>query len=211
MYTLWIWTWHQRRLGKSFRGPRILSSGWARHKWPAFPILNPAFRGARVISMTIQLFHMTTKRGLAFFLMPCQSLKPTWSSWASLLLHFNHIWGPSFYFIPFTPPTLGGGTYAIIGRRFTVEILYPQSSHLNLVSSKNLVREFEHASSYHVRHEVNGKHRVLAAYIIFTLEEAYRYNDRQWLVVKQCVWLLITSGVLTHLRRLLEYMLLWWG
>ena len=30
-----------------------------------------------------------------------------------------------------------------------------------------------------VRHEVNGKHRVLAAYIIFTLEEAYRYNDRQ--------------------------------
>ena len=30
-----------------------------------------------------------------------------------------------------------------------------------------------------VRHEVNGKHRVLAAYIILTLEEAYRYNDRQ--------------------------------
>ena len=30
-----------------------------------------------------------------------------------------------------------------------------------------------------VRHEVNGKHRVLAAYNIFTLEEAYRYNDRQ--------------------------------
>ena len=109
----------------------------------------------------MQLFHMTTKRGLAFFLMPCQSLKPTWSSWASLLLHFNHIWGPSLYHIPFTPPTLGGGTYAIIGRRFTVEILYPQSSHLNLVSSKNLVREFEHASSYHVRHEVNGKHRVM--------------------------------------------------
>ncbi len=104
MYTLWIWTWHQPRPGKSFRGPRILSSGWARRKWPAFPILNPAFRGARVISMTIQLFHMTTKRGLAFFLMPCQSLKPTWSSWASLLLHFNHIWGPSLYHLPFTPP-----------------------------------------------------------------------------------------------------------
>merc|ERR1711867_368474 len=38
-----------------------------------------------------QLFHMTTKRGLAYFLMPCQSLKPTRSSWAGLLLHFNHI------------------------------------------------------------------------------------------------------------------------
>ena len=117
MYTLWIWTCHQPRPGKSFRGPRILSSGWARHIRPALPILNPAFRGARVISKTMQLFHMTTKRGLTYFLMPCQTLKPTWSSWASLLLHFNHIWGPSFYFIPFTPPTLGGGTYAIIGRR----------------------------------------------------------------------------------------------
>ena len=147
MCTLWIWTWHQPRLGKSCRGSRILSSGWARRIRPALPILNPAFRGARVISMTMQLFHMTTKRGLTYFLMPCQTLKPTWSSWASLLLHFNHIWGPSLYHIPFTPPTLGGGTYAIIGRRFTVEILYPQSSPLNLVSSKNLVREFEHAQA----------------------------------------------------------------
>ena len=62
-----------------------------------------------------------------------------------------------------------------------------------------------------VRHEVNGKHRVLAAYNIFTLEEAYRYNDRQWLGHILCVRLLITSGVLSHLTRLhslLEYVLL---
>ena len=136
MCTLWIWTWHQPRLGKSFRGSRILSSGWARRIRPALPILNPAFRGARVISKTMQLFHMTTKRGLTYFLMPCQTLKPTWSSWASLLLHFNHIWGPSFYFIPFTPPHPRRGDLCHHWQAFTVEILYSQSSHLNLVSSK---------------------------------------------------------------------------
>ena len=56
-----------------------------------------------------------------------------------------------------------------------------------------------------------GKHRVAVGYIIFTLEEAYRYNDRQLTGGIQCVRLLITSGVLTHLiglYSLLEYMLL---
>ena len=84
----------------------------------------------------MQLFHMTTKRGLAYFIMPCQTLKPTWSSWASLLLHFNHIWGPSLYHIPFTPPQPRRGDLCHYWQAFTVEIFYSQSSHLNLVSSK---------------------------------------------------------------------------
>ncbi len=154
MCTLWIWTWHQPRLGKSFRGSRILSSGCARRIRPALPILNLAFRGARVISMTMQLFHMTTKRGLTYFLLPFQTLKPTWSAWASLLLHFNHIWGPSFYFIPFTPPTLGGGLMPSLAGVSQLKY-YIHSLHTWIFFRQKSGPWIRTRSSYHVRHEVN--------------------------------------------------------
>ena len=85
------------------------------------PILDPAFRGARVISRAMQLFHISTKRGSTYFLLPFSLLRTYLIFMGQSSTLFNHIWAPSLYFIPFTPPTLGGGTYAIIGRRSHLE------------------------------------------------------------------------------------------
>ena len=67
---------------------------------------------------------------------------------------FNHIWGPSLYFIPFTPPTLGGGTYAIIGRRSHLKFCNC-NFHTWILLRQNFGPQVRTRSGYHVRHVVN--------------------------------------------------------
>ena len=119
------------------------------------PILDPAFRGARVISRAMQLFHISTKRGSTYFLLPFSLLRTYLIFMGQSSTLFNHIWAPSLYFIPFTPPpTLGGGTYAIIGRRSRLKF-YNGNIHTWILFRQKSSPSIGTRSSYHVIHEVN--------------------------------------------------------
>ena len=124
------------------------------HKASKTPILNPAFRGARVISRAMQLFHISNKRGSTYFLLPFSNLRTYLIFMGQSSTSFNHIWGPSLYFIPFTPPTLGGGTYAIIGRCSHLKFCYC-NLHTWILLRQNSGPQVRTRSSYHVRHVVN--------------------------------------------------------
>ena len=60
---------------------------------------------------------------------------------------FIHFLFPSLYFILFTPPTLGGGTYAIIGRRLHLKFCYCNLHTWILLHVKTQVRRSEHAQA----------------------------------------------------------------
>ena len=119
------------------------------------PILNTAFpeRGLFPKLCSTSIFP-PNEVFLPFSFCHFQTSELTWSSWASPLLHliiFEFLHCISFLS---PPPTLGGGTDAIIGRCSHLKFYY-RNLHTWILLHQNSGPQVRTRSSYHVRHVVN--------------------------------------------------------
>ena len=116
------------------------------------PILNTAFpeRGLFPELCSTSIFP-PNEVFLPFSFCHFQTSEPTWSSWASPLLHliiFEFLHCISF---PSPPPHPRRGDLCHHWQAFALKILLLQSSHLNLATRQNSGPQVRTRSRYHVR------------------------------------------------------------
>ena len=124
---------------------------------------------------------------------------------------FIHFWS-SLYFIPFTPPTLGGGTYAIIGRRSHLKFYYCNLHTWILLHVKTQVRRSEHAHATMLEERNTDINDVDRICIKGKLQWVDTLENWQSCTERQTIYKLHTIDSSNEIMYLLEYLLFsLWG
>ena len=161
----------------------------------------------------MQYFHISNKRGLLpFSFCLFQTSEPTWSSWASPLPYlfiFEFLHCISF---PSPPPTLGGGTYAIIGRRSHLKFCYCNLHTWILLHVKTQVRRSEHAQATMLEERNTDINDVDRICIKGKLQWVDTLENWQSCTERQTIYKLHTIDSSNEIMYLLEYLLFsLWG
>ena len=146
-------------------------------------------------------------RPLTFFLLPLSYLRAYSIFMGQSSTLFIQFWS-SLYFIPFPPPpTLGGGTYAIIGRRSHLKFYYCNLHTWILLHVKTQVRRSEHAHATMLEEwntNINDVDRICIKgklQWVDTLENWHLCTERQ------TIYKLHTIDSSNEIMYLLEYLL----